>query len=315
MPFANAPSMPAQTHLVKLRPPGLDDVSVWAYLALAFVIISIIGVLYYAAYSFYHALNLNVTPLPQYSVKSPSKTKRAKKPWRPSTSSSSQEKPMLAEIAMDHDTVYVDRRMSMPAMSHADPTTPHIPLVAFPGAAAFPPTKPRNMPTYDMHNIRFASPSNPAIYANPKLAPVVGSAIPLSYDSHDNLFANPFTPTASRKGEATRRGLSSPFSSAFQVKGKTKNVSRGSGKENLNVLVNLDAEVVPLKDVGPSYLPGSLYLRSSVPDNVRHEDEPGEIFLHPQSFFNIDISDHSRSTTLVSTLPPEYTARRFPTHR
>jgi hypothetical protein len=63
----------------------------------------------------------------------------------------------------------------------------------------------------------------------------------------------------------------------------------------------------------PSCFPTSLYLKSTIPCDVRDYDDPGEIYLHPQSIFHIDISDHTRSTTLASTLPPEFSAVRFPT--
>ncbi|KAJ7477193.1 hypothetical protein B0H11DRAFT_1294977 [Mycena galericulata] len=62
-----------------------------------------------------------------------------------------------------------------------------------------------------------------------------------------------------------------------------------------------------------SCFPSSLYLKSTVPADLRNWDEPKEIYLHPQSFFNIDVSDHSRSVTLASTLPPTFAALRFPT--
>ncbi|KAJ7476978.1 hypothetical protein B0H11DRAFT_2281610 [Mycena galericulata] len=251
MPFADAPAKPAQTHPVQLSPPGLGGLSVWAYLAMAVVIISIIGVLCYAAYSFHHALNLNALLLPQHSSKSSSKAKRSKKKsWRPSMSSSIQEQPMLAaEIATNQDTGRVDRRMSFPALSHAvELPNAHIPPVAFPAAAVAPsancepPAVP--MPMYDRHNIRFASVSNAAIYANPKLVPVMGSAVPLSYASQDNLFQNPFTPTT-REPETvrTRQKSLSSFSTVFRAKGKGKSMSRASGKENLSVD---GGEMVPL---------------------------------------------------------------------
>ncbi|KAJ6579538.1 hypothetical protein DFH09DRAFT_1310198 [Mycena vulgaris] len=245
MPFEDVPTLPAQTHPVKLVPPSLRNLSIWAYLALGFVIISIFGVLCYAAHSFYHSLTLNdMAPLPQYS---PSKIKRTKKKaWRPSKSSASQilqQQPMLSnsDKSMEHEGTYqIDRRMSLRPLEHGA-NHGHIPRVAFPSATASPPLKPRSIPTYDMHNIRFASPSNVAIYTNPKLAPVVGSAVPLSYDSHNNLFANPFTPTTSREvGTGQRNGVS--FSAAFR---KAKSTSRALGKENFNFAGQ--GEAVPLK--------------------------------------------------------------------
>ncbi|KAJ7123168.1 hypothetical protein C8R44DRAFT_876351 [Mycena epipterygia] len=249
--FEDAGSMPAQTHPVKLPPASLRDLSVWAYLALAFVIVSTIGVFCYAGYSLYHTLTLNdITPLPQYS---PSKVKRSKKKaWRPSKSSSSQ--PMLSEGSMDHDSTYqFDPRMGLLPLNHAAGHG-HIPSVAFPSAAVSPPAKLQTMPTtFDMHNIRFASPSNVAIYNNPKLAPVVGSAVPLSYESDNNLFANPFTPTIASRGEGTDERNGGSFSSAFRGKGKGKTSrssaakeSKSSAKENFGALVG-QGDVVALK--------------------------------------------------------------------
>ncbi|KAJ6514928.1 hypothetical protein C8R47DRAFT_1089102 [Mycena vitilis] len=63
----------------------------------------------------------------------------------------------------------------------------------------------------------------------------------------------------------------------------------------------------------PSCFPTSLHLRSTTPDEAREHDDPGDIYLHPQSTFHIDISDDARSTTLASTLPLEFSALRFPT--
>ncbi|KAF7354831.1 hypothetical protein MSAN_01397500 [Mycena sanguinolenta] len=197
----DTPLPPAQTHPVLFKPANLRGLSIWAYLALGFVILSAISVGCYAVFCNYYALKLktmNATPLPQYSVKSPYKTKRPrKKAW----SSSSQQQPMLS--------------------------TPSIPAVAFPETAVSPPAKPRTIPTFDMHNIRFASPSNLAIYTNPKLMPVVGSAVPLSYDSQNNLFGNLFTPTTMAIRKEKKRSIS-----AFRGKSK----SLWAGKENYKVL-------------------------------------------------------------------------------
>ncbi|KAJ6516442.1 hypothetical protein C8R45DRAFT_1087507 [Mycena sanguinolenta] len=196
---------PAQTHPVLLKPANLRGLSIWAYLALGFVILSTISVGCYAVFCSYYALKvnaMNATPLPQYSVESPFKTKRPrkKKAWHPGKSSFSQQQPMLS--------------------------SPSIPTVPFPETAMSPPTKPRTIPTFDMHNIRFASPSNLAIYTNPKLTPVVGSAVPLSYDSQNNLFGNPFTPTTMSIRKEEKHSIS-----AFRSKSK----SLWAGKENYNV--------------------------------------------------------------------------------
>ncbi|KAJ6465916.1 hypothetical protein C8R47DRAFT_44849 [Mycena vitilis] len=228
MPFEDTSSPPAQTHPVKFRPPSLRGLSFFAYLALAFVIISTVGVLCYAAYSFYYSLSLNaIPPLPQYSVESQSKAKRLKQPKavRPSRSSSSQQQPMLSHQSTDHDsTDQVDFRMSLTPLAHASADRAHIPPVAFPPAAVVPAAKPHTFPMYDMHNIRFASPSNGEIYANPKLSPVQGSAVPHSYNSQTNVFGNLFTPTTtqSRKTRSDRRRVP-----GFRRKGKADKENQG----------------------------------------------------------------------------------------
>ncbi|KAJ7367703.1 hypothetical protein DFH08DRAFT_946686 [Mycena albidolilacea] len=226
MPFEDTPLPPAQTHPVALQPPNLGGLPVWAYLALGFVLISTIGVLCYVVYSCYYSLRLNITTtLPRYSVVSPPKTRRPKKKgWRPS-SNDSQQQPMLSDISMNHGSA-VDRMVNLVPLTHASPIcASHIPPVAFPTTAVSPPAKLRTIPTYDMHNIRFASPSNLAIYTNPKLVPVQGSAVPLAYDSQNNLFGNLFTPMTvpSRKaGMSVKRSMS-----AFRGKG-----GLSVGKEN-----------------------------------------------------------------------------------
>ncbi|KAF5376859.1 hypothetical protein D9615_007282 [Tricholomella constricta] len=62
----------------------------------------------------------------------------------------------------------------------------------------------------------------------------------------------------------------------------------------------------------PSCFPNSIYLRTTKLPHLRHEDDPEEIYLHPQSFFSVDIRQHDRSVSL-STLPKEYADIRFPT--
>jgi hypothetical protein len=133
-------------------------------------------------------------------------------------------------MSMDHNSTYkFDCRMSL------IPLAVHIPPVTFPSTAVSPPAKSRTIPTYDMHNIRFASPSNMDIYTNPKLAPVLGSAIPLSYDSQNNLFGNLFTPTTT---PSRKVGTGQRKASGFRVKGKCR--SSQAGKENCK-----EAEAVP----------------------------------------------------------------------
>ncbi|KAJ7204632.1 hypothetical protein B0H12DRAFT_1243592 [Mycena haematopus] len=231
MDFEGTPSPPAQTNPVTLKPPTLRGLPIWAYLALGFVIISTISVLCYIVSSCYYAVKLNAlnaTHLPQHSVESGSKTKRPskKKAWRHSKSSSSQQQPMLSNVPMDQSSSYqVDHRMGSVPLAHGA----YVPLVAFPMTALPPPAKSRTLPTYDMHNICFASPSNLAIYNNPKLAPVAGSAVPLSYDSQNNLFGNPFTPTTMpiRKEKSAKRNMS-----AFRSKSRSRLVD----KENYKTL-------------------------------------------------------------------------------
>ncbi|KAF5376910.1 hypothetical protein D9615_007279 [Tricholomella constricta] len=62
----------------------------------------------------------------------------------------------------------------------------------------------------------------------------------------------------------------------------------------------------------PSCFPNSIYLRTTKIPHLRHEDDPVDIYLHPQSFFSFDIRQHDRSVSL-STLPREYADIRFPT--
>ncbi|KAJ7755227.1 hypothetical protein B0H16DRAFT_1886452 [Mycena metata] len=247
MPFADSPTLPAQTHPVRFQSPSLLHLSIWAYLALAFIIITTIGVLCYAAYSFHYSLTLNatMTPLPQYKPRSKASAKRSKKKaWRPSTSRSSQQQPMLSEMSMEDDSSYeVNRRMNLTPLEHASPERAHVSPITYPSVAAAATYKPRAVQYHDMHNIPFASPSNVAIYSNPKLAPVLGSAVPLSYDSHNNLFANPFTPVTSAKTVSGKGSIAS-FSSVFRGKGKGR--SSQGGKENSKVQPS-QAEAIPMK--------------------------------------------------------------------
>ncbi|KAJ7130797.1 hypothetical protein C8R43DRAFT_1133875 [Mycena crocata] len=241
MPFDDPPNFPAQTHPVKLSPPSFHGLSIWVYLASAFIVISTIYVFCYASYSFYHSLTLNnLSRLPQYSVKLPSEEK--KKTWLLSRSSSSQEQPILSDACGEHDSLYqVDSSPLKHAASHG-----HIPAIAFPSPVVSAPSKPRTVPTYDMHNIRFASPSNATIYNNIKLAPVVGSAVPFSYDSHNNLFPNPFTPaTTTRESEPGER-VAASLSLAFRCKSKKKGTSRAFGKENYETMADEKVTMKPL---------------------------------------------------------------------
>ncbi|KAJ7197045.1 hypothetical protein GGX14DRAFT_472746 [Mycena pura] len=226
MPFVDSPSLPAQTHPVRLKPPSLRGLPFGTYLALALVILSVIGVLCYAAYSFHHAINLNPVPLPQYAAKSHEKRTKAKVS-RPAKFNFKQLRPAPSGATNDDTNCLVDRGMGLPQ--------PH---VAFPSAAFSPPAKARTLPQYDMHNIRFASLSNVAIYTNPKLSPVVGSAVPLSYDSQDNFFPNLFTPTttANRKVKANERSASIL---SLALRGKRRSKTSRAGKENCRMLEEL----------------------------------------------------------------------------
>ncbi|KAF5376860.1 hypothetical protein D9615_007285 [Tricholomella constricta] len=62
----------------------------------------------------------------------------------------------------------------------------------------------------------------------------------------------------------------------------------------------------------PSCFPNSIYLRTTKLPHLRHEDDPVDIYLHPQSFFSFDIRQHDRSVSL-STLPKQHADIRFPT--
>ncbi|KAJ7174391.1 hypothetical protein C8R46DRAFT_89371 [Mycena filopes] len=252
MPSDDSPSPPAQDQPVKLRTASLRGLSIWAYLALAFVIIATIGVLCYAIYSFYYSVTLKamMTPLPQYKPRAKASAKRGKKLWRPSTSSSGQQQPMLSEMSMEYDSSYeFSRRMSLTSLEHASPERAHIPSIAYPSAAAAAPVKPRTLKVHDRHNIPFASPSNVAIHSNPKLVPVLGSAVPLSYDSRENVrVVNPFTPVTmiGHKSAVSGKGSVGSFASVLRGKGKSR-ASQG-GKENAWVQPS-QAEAILMKSM------------------------------------------------------------------
>ncbi|KAJ7209096.1 hypothetical protein C8J57DRAFT_1609827 [Mycena rebaudengoi] len=194
------PLQPAQTRAAKLTPPSLRHLKFWGWFALCFVVISALCVLAYAVYNCYRALTANSeTQLPRYSYL---KAKRIKKNgWHHVTDSGcSQQQSMLSDKSMEYDRGYNldNSSRSHTPFFHADVSRlPNLLPVLIPSPAVSAPARSRTVPTYDTHNIRFASPSNVTIYNNPKLAPVQGSAVPLVYESRDNLFvsANPFTPT------------------------------------------------------------------------------------------------------------------------
>jgi hypothetical protein len=60
----------------------------------------------------------------------------------------------------------------------------------------------------------------------------------------------------------------------------------------------------------PTCFPNSVHLQLT---NRQHEDDPEAIFIHPQSFFSVDVRNHNLSTNLVHSLPSTNSQIRFPT--
>ncbi|KAJ7062891.1 hypothetical protein C8F01DRAFT_1135600 [Mycena amicta] len=205
MPFVDIPSPPASTQPVYLH-PSLRGLPVPAYFALVFVLIATLAVLVYVAYNAYHKMTLNDNIATLQSKQSTE--------WRA--------RPFKHRPAGSDTKFLVDRKTSV-----YDQESPPITV---PCAAV-------SRSHYDMHNIRFASPSvNLAVFHNPKLAPVAGSAVPLSYDSRENLFPNPFAPVHS-SAEKYKKAKSTPASSKPQRLGSIKvalKSLRKPGKENVN---------------------------------------------------------------------------------
>ncbi|KAJ7618400.1 hypothetical protein FB45DRAFT_167080 [Roridomyces roridus] len=267
MPFADALT-PAQNHVVAAPHPSLKNLGPFGYIALVFIIVSVTGVFCYASYNLHHALNRDTGNLPQYAA-AKTKTKRAtkKKLWRPSTaaSCSQQEQPILSTASMDFDSTERDPRMSLAPLRHAPsllaPASLSVPVpvpaLAFPSTAAMQQSStPKPLPPYDRYKIRYASPSATALYAaNPKLAPVQGTTIPLSpYASNENLFPNFWRPVAMERDElvgvpghlkSKSKSFMSSISEGFRGKGKGK--GRASNKENYGV--RSDVELMPLNVV------------------------------------------------------------------
>jgi hypothetical protein len=62
----------------------------------------------------------------------------------------------------------------------------------------------------------------------------------------------------------------------------------------------------------PSCFPNSIYLTSTNP-SFQCEDDPKAIYIHPQSFFSVNVRNHDLSITLVPPLPATNAQVRFPT--
>ena len=60
----------------------------------------------------------------------------------------------------------------------------------------------------------------------------------------------------------------------------------------------------------PTCFPKSVHLRLT---KRQHEDDPETIYIHPQSFFSMDVRNHNLSTNLVPPLPSTNSQIRFPT--
>lgn len=65
----------------------------------------------------------------------------------------------------------------------------------------------------------------------------------------------------------------------------------------------------------PSCFPSSVALEITTPEAERdpYQDTPSNIFIHPESYFHMDVRDHSLSLSLSPPLPSAYSAIRFPT--
>jgi hypothetical protein len=60
----------------------------------------------------------------------------------------------------------------------------------------------------------------------------------------------------------------------------------------------------------PTCFPKSVHLRLT---KRQHEDDPEAIYIHPQSFFSMDVRNHNLSMNLVPPLPSTNSQIRFPT--
>ncbi|KAH7884839.1 hypothetical protein F5I97DRAFT_1508751 [Phlebopus sp. FC_14] len=76
---------------------------------------------------------------------------------------------------------------------------------------------------------------------------------------------------------------------------------------------NTWTEIKPFDPDKTSPFPHSIHLHSTVPAELRDEDDPPMVIIHPHSDFSLDVRDHSLSTSLVPPLPASYSAIRFPT--
>lgn len=63
----------------------------------------------------------------------------------------------------------------------------------------------------------------------------------------------------------------------------------------------------------PSCFPRSIALELVTPPQERSEDDPPEVFIHPQSYFHFDVRDQMQSISLVPPLPERNSDIRFPT--
>jgi hypothetical protein len=62
----------------------------------------------------------------------------------------------------------------------------------------------------------------------------------------------------------------------------------------------------------PSCFPDSIHLEATTSRNLRSEDEPETIYIHPQSFFSFDVRNPALSVSLVPPLPSSNARLRFP---
>ncbi|CAK5275565.1 unnamed protein product [Mycena citricolor] len=220
----------AQTHVVNLPVSGLKGLSGWAYLALGFVIISIIALLYYFAHHVYRALTLGQDGLPQY-VK-PLK----KKTWFSGKQQSGQRE-LLLQASVDTDST---QRLTMnnPFDIEKQPLAlPPVVAHAVPTEFTRPARSSRPLQQTDANLAAAPPPAIMSIYAdvNTKLSPVSAAPVALSRaetkDSGAYLVSDP---PPSKKNLKKCKSESSLMTKLFRV--KRKNKMSGSTKENFQLL-------------------------------------------------------------------------------
>ncbi|THH18144.1 hypothetical protein EW146_g2799 [Bondarzewia mesenterica] len=62
----------------------------------------------------------------------------------------------------------------------------------------------------------------------------------------------------------------------------------------------------------PNCFPDTMFLERTTPHNLRSEDDPENIYIHPQSFFSFDMRNNGLLVSLVPPLPSTNATIRFP---